>query len=193
MVNVRAATTRIRPATSAPMIGRAAKQAARSFLAVMSGDENNYGVVANSLRSYDEIITPFARLTRGKLDDEAPGWSCSGIVTPRPAPERAEAAAEMFVAYKIRDVFYYCFSFSRMAFPIWRTHFSCSARRFLLVALRRRGRPARSILARSIWIVDVSFSWRQRAGFCEYPTPPRNHPLVALIFLWRLPLVDGYH
>src|SRR4029077_20821746 len=56
-----------------------------------------------------------------------------------------------------------------------------------------QGRPARSILARSIWIVDVSFSWRQRAGFCEYPTPPRNHPLVALIFLWRLPLVDGYH
>jgi hypothetical protein len=34
MVNVRAATTRIRPATSAPMIGRAAKQAARSFLGV---------------------------------------------------------------------------------------------------------------------------------------------------------------
>jgi hypothetical protein len=45
MGNVRAATTRIRPATSAPMIGRAAKQAARSFLAVMSGDENNYGVL----------------------------------------------------------------------------------------------------------------------------------------------------
>ena len=73
MVNVRAATTRIRPATSAPMIGRAAKQAARSFLALMFGDENNYCVVANSLRSYDEIITPFARLTRRKLDDEAPG------------------------------------------------------------------------------------------------------------------------
>ena len=59
MVNVRAATTRIRP-TRAPMIGRAAKQAARSFLALMFGDENNYCVVANSLRSYDEIITPFA-------------------------------------------------------------------------------------------------------------------------------------
>ena len=73
MVNVRAATTRIRPATSAPMIGRAAKQAARSFFAVTSGDENNYCVVANSLRSYDEIITPFARLTRRKLDDETPG------------------------------------------------------------------------------------------------------------------------
>ena len=73
MGNVRAATTRIRPATSAPMIGRAAKQAARSFLAVMSGDENNYGVVANSLRSYDEIITALARLTGRQLDDEAPG------------------------------------------------------------------------------------------------------------------------
>jgi len=60
MVNVRAATTRTRPATRSPMIGRAANQAARSFLAVMSGDENNYCVVANSLRSYDEIITPFA-------------------------------------------------------------------------------------------------------------------------------------
>jgi hypothetical protein len=55
------------------MIGRAAKQAARSFFAVTSGDENNYCVVASSLRSYDEIITPFARLTRRKLDDEAPG------------------------------------------------------------------------------------------------------------------------
>lgn len=73
MVNVRAATTRIRPATSAPMIGRAAKQAARSFFAVTSGDENNYCVVANSLRSYDEIITALARLTGRQLDDEAPG------------------------------------------------------------------------------------------------------------------------
>ena len=56
MANVRAATTRIRPATRSLMIGRAANQAARS-LAAMSGDENNYCVVANSLRSYDEIIT----------------------------------------------------------------------------------------------------------------------------------------
>jgi hypothetical protein len=57
MANVRAATTRIRPATRSLMIGRAANQAARSLLAAMSGDENNYCVVANSLRSYDEIIT----------------------------------------------------------------------------------------------------------------------------------------
>jgi len=55
------------------MIGRAAKQVARSFLTVMSGDENNYCVVANSLRSYDEIITALARLTGRQLDDEAPG------------------------------------------------------------------------------------------------------------------------
>ena len=73
MVNVRAATTRIRPATRSLMIGRAAKQAARSLLAAMSSDENNYCVVANSLRYYDEIITALARLTRRQLDDEAPG------------------------------------------------------------------------------------------------------------------------
>jgi hypothetical protein len=55
------------------MIERAANQAARSLLAAMSGDENNYCVVANSLRSYDEIITALARLTGRQLDDEAPG------------------------------------------------------------------------------------------------------------------------
>ena len=73
MVNVRAATTRTRPATRSQMMGRAANQAARSLLAAMSGDENNYCVVANSLRSYDEIITALARLTGRQLDDEAPG------------------------------------------------------------------------------------------------------------------------
>jgi hypothetical protein len=87
------------------MIGRAAKQAARSFLGV------NVWRRKQLLRR-GEFITFLRRnyysngMTRRKLDDGQ--GSCSGIVTPRPAPERAEAAAEMFVAFKPHAVF--CFS-----------------------------------------------------------------------------------
>jgi hypothetical protein len=95
----------------------------------MSGD----GTTTASWQIHYVLTTKLLRRLRDRpaenLTTKRQGDLVAAIVTPRPAPERAEAAAEMFVACKIHGASYFLVWPSDLADAL---NFSYFARRFLL-------------------------------------------------------------